>query len=87
MFTNSITILLKFIFRYRIVTMLPHIAEEIPPIPIAIIPITVVYSTTIPILRNRKTMIAITVICPIVPVKYNLIAFFLATELSTSFLL
>ena len=32
-------------------------------------------------------MIAITVICPIVPVKYNLIAFFLATELSTSFLL
>ena len=40
MFTNSITILLKFIFRYRIVTMLPHIAEEIPPIPIAIIPIT-----------------------------------------------
>jgi len=32
-------------------------------------------------------MIAITVICPIVPVKYNLIAFFLATELSISFLL
>ena len=27
---------------------------------------------------------AITVICPIVPVKYNLIAFFLSTELSMS---
>lgn len=36
---------------------------------------------------RRATVIAITVICPIVPVKYNLIAFFLATELSTSFLL
>ena len=29
MFTNSITILLKFIFRYRTVTILPHIAEAV----------------------------------------------------------